>query len=102
VPDPLPLFIELLRALIPGTGLTDRMVLWQEALPKTHYVKQATTNTEYIKLCNKHNETYSETYLYVSSLLLRYLKLLHTAIILGAFSMREFNLLGERRSKGKR
>jgi hypothetical protein len=57
--------------------------------------------TKYIKLCNKHNETYSETHLYLSSLLLRCLKLLHTAIISGAYSMREFNLLGERRSNGK-
>jgi hypothetical protein len=33
--------------------------------------------------------------------LLRYLELLHTAIISGAYALKEFNLLGERRSKGK-
>jgi hypothetical protein len=96
------LFTNCREGFFSETGLADRMVLQQEALPKNYYVEQATTNTENIKLCNKHNETYSETHLYVSSLLHRCLKLLHTAIISGAFSMREFNLPGEQRSKGKR
>jgi hypothetical protein len=46
-----------------GDGLCKRS--WLISFPSP---ARATTNTEYIKLCNKHNETYSETYLGTFSL----------------------------------